>query len=60
MRALDGWQMGLIYEAAMCFPIEGLRRAYRERKKSPANFDDGDLLELGYSRPEIAEIKGGG
>jgi len=43
----------------MSFPIEGLRNAYRERQRSPANFDDDDLLEAGYSPEEFADIRGG-
>ena len=55
---LDEWQTGLIYETAMNYPLEGLRKNYRDRKKSPAGFDDDDLLEMGYSHDEIAAIKG--
>ena len=58
--ALDDWQIGLIYETAMNYPLEGLRKGYHDRKKSPANFDDGDMLDLGYSLEEIAAIKGKG
>jgi hypothetical protein len=58
IRALDEWQIGLIYETAMNYPIEGMRQSYWKRKNSAANFDDGDLADLGYSPEEIAEIKG--
>ena len=43
---------------AMNYPLEGLRRCYFDRKKSAVNFDDDDILDLGYSPEEIAEIKG--
>ena len=59
IRELDDWQMGLVYEAAMSYPLDGLRRAFRERLKSPANFDEEDLLDMGYSRGEIAAIRKG-
>ena len=57
IQDIDSWLIGLIYETAMCYPVEGLRRSYFQRKKSISNFDDEDLLEAGYS-PE--EIKGKG
>jgi len=43
----------------MCFPIDGLRKAFHERKRSPAIFEDEDLLEAGYSPEEFAAIRGG-
>ena len=55
---LDDWLTGLIYETAMGYPVEGLRKSYFDRKKSSASFDDDDLLEMGYSHEEIAAIKG--
>ena len=58
IQNLDDWQIGLIYETAMNYPVDGLRRCYFDRKKSTSNFDDGDLLDMGYSPEEIAEIKG--
>ena len=58
IRNLDEWQIGLIYETAMNYPVEGLRKTYFERKKSTANFDDEDLLNMGYSPEDIAAIKG--
>ncbi len=58
IHALDEWQIGLIYEVAMSYPIEGLRRSFFERKKSVEAVDDEDLLELGLSLEVIAEIKG--
>ena len=58
IRALDEWQIGLMYEVAMSYPIEGLRRSFFERKKSVEAVDDEDLLELGLSPDAIAEIKG--
>jgi hypothetical protein len=58
IRNLDDWQVGLIYETVMNYPLEGLRKCYFDRKKSVGNFDDEDLLEQGYSPAEIAEIKG--
>ena len=60
IRRLDDWQIGLIYEAAMNFPVEGLRKCYFDRRKSASNFDDGDLYDMGYSPEEIAAIKGQG
>lgn len=56
---LSDWAKGLIYEAAMIYPIEGLRKSYLDAKKSTSNFDDEDLLEMGYSPEEIVKIKGG-
>jgi hypothetical protein len=58
MQSLDEWQIGLIYETAMNFPIDGLRRSYYNRKSSTASFDDEDLADMGYSPDEIADIKG--
>jgi hypothetical protein len=57
IRALDDWQIGLIYEVAMNYPIEGMRQSYWKRKNQAANIDDEDLADLGYSPEEIAEIK---
>jgi hypothetical protein len=42
----------------MNYPIEGLRKYYFDAKKSTNNFEDDDLLDMGYSLEEIAEIKG--
>jgi len=42
----------------MCFPLEGLRKAFHERKMSPPDFKDEDLLEAGYSPEEFADIRG--
>jgi hypothetical protein len=50
--------MGLIYEIAMNYPIEGLRRCYFDRKKSVDNIDIDDILDMDYSPDEIAAIKG--
>ena len=58
IRRLDDRITGLIYEIAMGYPVEGLRKSYYDRKKSTASFDDDDLLEMGYSHEEIAAIKG--
>jgi hypothetical protein len=60
IRALDEWQIGLIYETVMNFPVDGLRRSYFDRKDKEAveNIDDDSLLEIGYSPEEIAGIKG--
>ena len=58
IRDLDYWQIRLIYETAMSFPLEGLRKAFHERKRSAANFNDDDLLEAGYSPEEFAAIRG--
>ena len=58
IQNLDEWQIGLIYETAMNYPVDGLRRCYFDRKKSAANFDDDDLFDMGYSPDENAEIKG--
>ena len=60
IRALNEWQIGLMYEVAMCYPIEGLRRSFFERKESVESVDDDDLLELGLSPDVIAQIKGKG
>jgi len=42
----------------MNYPIEGLRRCYFDDKKSVGNFDEDELLDMGYSLEEIAEIRG--
>jgi hypothetical protein len=56
---LNDWQIGLIYEMAMQYPEEWVRSSFFEQKKSVSNLDDRDMLDLGYSREEIARIKGG-
>ena len=54
IQELDSWQIGLIFELAMKYPIEGVRQAYyKEEKKSLDEFEDSDLLEAGYSRKEL-------
>jgi len=60
IRNLDSWQMGLIYEMAVNYPIEGVRKAYLEDRKSVSNFSDADLMDddMGYTPKEIAKIKG--
>jgi hypothetical protein len=58
IQNLDDWQIGLIYETAMNYPVDGLRRAYFDRKKSVSNIDDDDMLDLDYSPDEISAIKG--
>ncbi len=58
IQKLDEWQIGLIYETAMNYPADGLRRSYFDRKKSTSNFDDDDLIDMGYSPEEIKAIKG--
>jgi hypothetical protein len=57
IRALNEWQIGLIYEVAMSYPIEGLRKSFFARKDSVESADDDDLLELGLSPDVIAQIK---
>ncbi|MDR1837631.1 MAG: hypothetical protein LBQ89_08240 [Treponema sp.] len=58
IRKLNDWQVGLIYEMAMNFPVESLRKCYLEYKNSTSNFDDDDVLDMGYSPEQLAEIKG--
>jgi hypothetical protein len=58
IHALNEWQIGLMYEVAMSYPIEGLRKSFFERKNSVESVDDDDLLELGLSPDVIAKIKG--
>ena len=58
IRDLSDWQIGLIYETAMNYPVDGLRRSYFDAKKSTSNFEDDDLLDMGYSPEEITVIKG--
>ena len=60
IRNLSDWQIGLIYETSMNYSVEGLRKCYFDAKKSTSNFDDDDLLDMGYSLEEIASIKGNG
>jgi hypothetical protein len=47
-----------MYEVAMSYPIEGLRKSFFERRNSVESADDDDLLELGLSPDAIAQIKG--
>jgi hypothetical protein len=58
IRELDFWQIRLIYETAMTFPIDGMRRAFHEQKRSPVNFSDEALLKAGYSPEMFAAIRG--
>ena len=58
IQSLSNWQIGLIYETVMNYPVEGLRKSYFDSKKSPAIFEDDDLYDMGYSPEEIARIKG--
>jgi hypothetical protein len=58
IRTLDEWQIGLMYEVAMSYPIEGMRKSYFERKNSIEQVPDEEFLDLGYSLAEIAEMKG--
>ena len=58
IQSLDDWQIGLIYEIAMNYPVEGLRRCYFDRKRSVDNIDDDAILDMDYSPEEIAEIRG--
>ena len=60
IRRLNDWQKTLIYETAMSYPVEGLRKSYFDAKKSTANIDDDILLDpdMGYTQEEIDAIKG--
>jgi hypothetical protein len=58
IQNLSNWQIGLIYEMVMNYPVDSLRQCYFENKKSAGNFDDDDLYDMGYTPEEIAEIKG--
>lgn len=58
IRALDEWQISLMYEVAMNYPIEGLRKSYYDRKKSIEQVPDEEFLDLGYTLEEIAQMKG--
>lgn len=58
IRDLDEWQIGLIYETAMNFPVDGLRKSYFKRQSSVETVDDDDFLDLGYTMEEIEMIKG--
>jgi hypothetical protein len=58
MQSLDEWQIGLIYETAMNFPVDGLRQSYYNRKTSTESFDDEDLADMGYTQEEVDQIKG--
>jgi hypothetical protein len=58
IQNLDEWQVGLLYEVAMNFPVEGLRRSYFERQRSVQNIEDDDIAEMGYTQDEIDRIKG--
>ena len=58
IRKLGDWQIGLLYETIMNYPVEGLRKCYFDAKKSTNNFEDDDLFDLGYSQEDIAAMKG--
>ena len=60
IQALNDWQIGLIYEMAMNYPIDGVRKCYSDKKKAISNYDDADLLDtdMGYSMEDIAKMKG--
>ncbi len=62
IRALDEWQIGLIYEIAMNYPVEGMRHSYWKRKNGVENLDEESLADddMGYTPEEIARIKGRG
>jgi hypothetical protein len=47
-----------MYEVAMSYPVEGLRRSFFERKTSAENIDDEDIADMGYTQEEIDRIKG--
>jgi hypothetical protein len=49
-----------MYEVAMSYPIEGLRKSYFERKKSIEQVPDEEFLDFGYTLEEIAQMKGKG
>jgi hypothetical protein len=55
IQNLDEWQIGLIYETAMNYPVDGLRRSYFERKDKETieNIDDEDLAEIGLTKAEV-------
>jgi len=54
---LTFWQIELMYETAMSYPIESLRHYYFQNKKNTVTADDTDLLALGYTPEQIAEMK---
>jgi hypothetical protein len=58
IQRLNDWQIGLMYETVMNYPAAWLRTCYAEQKKSAVNFEDDDLLDMGYSVEEIAQMKG--
>jgi ethanolamine ammonia-lyase large subunit len=57
-KKINDWQIGLIYEMAMSYPIDGLREWYFKDKKSVSHVDEDKLKELGYTPEMIAKIKG--
>ena len=58
IQKLSDWQIGLIYETAMNYPVDGLRQSYLDAKKTACNFDDNDLMDFGYTPEDIAVFKG--
>jgi hypothetical protein len=58
IQSLEDWHIGLLYETAMNYTVEELRKCYFDRKKSVSNFDSDAILDAGYSPDEIAAIKG--
>jgi hypothetical protein len=60
IHSLDEWQIGLIYEIAMNYPVESLRRSYWKRKTGVESLDEESLTDddMGYTLEEAAAIKG--
>jgi predicted enzyme involved in methoxymalonyl-ACP biosynthesis len=54
-RGLDSWLINLVFETAMEYPIESVRKAYHEEKRKSfvGDFDDSDLIEAGYTPEEL-------
>jgi len=61
---LTDWQKGLLYEVAMNYTEDGLRRNYmeelRKKKISVSNISEEDMLAMGYSRADVSQMKGNG
>jgi hypothetical protein len=58
IHALDDWQIGLLYEVAIHFPLDSLRRSYYEHQNANnvKNIDPDDLASLGLPPSVINDI----
>jgi hypothetical protein len=57
-RDLNDRQIGLVYEFAMNYTDDILRTSYWKHRDSVRSIDDSDLADIGWSKEEIAGMKG--